>query len=123
MNTKSIETTIKGFYRYYIQLKSFHFFTNNYNHHKIVDEYLEKYNELYDKFIEVIFGSYGKIDDMKNYNLKIVTINDENILLHVDAFLEFIIDLREFYRGNGVLLTLCDEIQLETTKLVYLLKI
>jgi len=44
---------LKVFFEYQIQIKMFHFQTKSYAGHKSSDEYLQKVNDKFDKFMEV----------------------------------------------------------------------
>lgn len=111
-----------GFYSWFLHMKTYHFLTLNYNHHKIVDGYLSKYSDLYDQFMEVCMGHHGKVK-LTDFNLPISVINIENLYNHIDRFLTFLDGLKTVYAKYPDLLNIRDELEAETNQMVYLLRL
>ena len=122
MDTETQKGVVLGFFRWYIQMKSFHFVTKIYNRHYNVDNYLETYSKLYDKLVEVCMGHHHQVE-LGSYNLSIEHIDDSNVLQHIAKFLDFLNGLKVVYAENSDILNIRDEIEAETNKLVYLLKL
>ena len=76
---------VRTFFKFYIQLKSYHFMTRVYHKHENVDKFLEKYSDLYDKIVEVCIGHHG-IVSLCDYILEIKDINDDNVSDHINEF-------------------------------------
>lgn len=51
-------------------LKLFHFQTSQFSYHKITDDIIKEYDELFDKFWEVYQGIYGKLN-INNMNCQV----------------------------------------------------
>ena len=122
MDTEVQKRVVFGLFRWYIQMKSFHFMTKIYNRHYNVDQYLDAYSKLYDKLVEVCMGHHGQIH-LGDYQLTIENIDDGNVLDHVARFQEFLSSLKVVYAENSDILNIRDEIEAETAKLVYLLRL
>lgn len=121
MDAQTQRGVLLGFYRWFIQMKTYHFTTPNYNHHKIVDEYLSKYSDLYDAFMEVCMGKHQKVK-IGEFSLEIGEINENNLYKHIDGFIRFLSNLKEVYSEDADLLNIRDELEAETNRMVYLLR-
>ena len=122
MDLSTQKGVVLGLFRWYIQMKSFHFMTKIYNRHLNVDHYLDSYSKLYDKLVEACMGHHGQVQ-LGEYQLMIENIDDNNVLEHVNKFQEFLNSLKVVYANNSDILNIRDEIEAETAKLVYLLKL
>jgi DNA-binding ferritin-like protein len=113
---------VSTFFTFYLQMKTFHFQTESYNRHANVDAFLKEYSELYDRFVEVCMGRHGTIE-MGDYSLAIKSIDDDNVLEHVDTFLDFLDELRELYADYPDLLNIRDEMEAAVHVMVYKLNL
>lgn len=113
---------VLGLFRWYLQMKSYHFQTEIYNRHYNVDQYLEAYSKLYDTLVEACMGHHGRVH-LGDYQITIDSIDDNNVLDHVAKFQEFLTGLKVVYAENSDILNIRDEIEAETAKLVYLLQL
>ncbi len=114
---------VRTFFKFYIQLKSYHFMTRVYHKHENVDKFLEKYSELYDKIVEVCMGHHG-ILNLGDFTLEITNINDQNVSDHINNFKEIVIpNMRIIYNKNLDILNLLDEMEAELNKLQYQLSL
>jgi len=114
---------VRSFFKFYIQLKSYHFMTRVYHKHENVDKFLEKYSELYDKIVEVCMGHHG-ILNLGDFTLEITNINDINVSDHINNFKEIAIpNMRIIYQKNLDILNLLDEMEAELNKLQYQLSL
>jgi hypothetical protein len=105
-----------------IQIRTYHYTCTSYEHHLIVDEFLNSYLKNYDKFIEVSIGKFGKLN-LGDFNLKIKNITSQNINSFIDDFLEFLEILTKKYSNNNNLLSIRDEIENDTLIMRYKLSI
>ena len=122
MDSLTQKGVVLGFFKWFIQMKSFHFMTKIYNRHLNVDKYLEAFSGLYDKFVEACMGHHGQVE-LGSYQLEVGDIDDQNVFSYIDNFRDFLESLKVVYRENLDLLNIRDEMEAETAKLVYLLKL
>ncbi|NBP16848.1 hypothetical protein EBU95_21085 [bacterium] len=52
------------------QIKTFHWQTRSYAQHKTLDKAYDSLNDLFDEFVEVYLGRYGRDDTKKEYVVK-----------------------------------------------------
>ena len=100
---------VLGFFRWYVQMKAYHFMTKIYNRHYNVDQYLEVYSKLYDRLVETCMGHHGQIV-IGEAQITIEPIDDSNVLEHVAKFQEFLVGLRTVYNENSDILNIIDEL-------------
>lgn len=123
MNKTEQNDVVRAFFKFYIQLKSYHFMTRVYHKHDNVDKFLEKYSDLYDKIVEVCMGHHG-IVSLGDYILEIKDINDDNVSKHINEFKNLVItNMRLIYTTNPDILNILDEIEAEINKLQYQLSL
>jgi hypothetical protein len=118
MDKSNQKKVISSVLLFYIQMKTYHFMTKNYNRHVIVDDYLKLYSKQYDQLVEVLMTNYGRVE-MGDYSLNISKINDKNVLDCIGAFQKSIHTLREIYSNDHTILAISDEIAIEASKLLY----
>ena len=123
MDHTTQNSVVCSFFKFYIQLKSYHFMTRVYHKHENVDKFLEKYSHLYDKIVEVCMGHHGIIN-LGDFTLEISNISDENVSIHINNFKEIVIpNMRIIYNTNLDILNLIDEMEAELNKLQYQLSL
>jgi len=122
MNQKMQQTVLTAFYAYHLQLKTYHFQTKNYNKHYNIDGYITKVAELYDQIIEMCFGKHG-VPVLEEINIKIVPVNDDNILQIVEKFIELVKNLRNIYKDDSYILNILDELEGLTYQTIYKLRL
>ncbi len=110
---------VTAFFQHQLTMKMFHFQTKKYGAHKAADDYLDKYEENFDRFIEVWQGANGRISD-KQINMSFNTVTDENMATHLDAMINF---LGSLSNGNLTvdLAAIRDEMIADIQQLKYLL--
>lgn len=114
---------VRTFFKFYIQLKSYHFMTRIYHKHENVDKFLEKYSELYDKIVEVCMGHHGIIN-LGDFTIEIKDINDNNVSEHINEFSNIALsNMRAIYKDNSDILNIIDEMEAELNKLQYQLSL
>lgn len=114
-----MDELIKIFYSHQIVIKSLHFQTKKYGYHKACDEYLSKFSDLFDKFMETSQGYYGKMD-LTEIKLSITLYNDNNIDSYIEKFIKYV---NEIYSKTKVtcLQNILDEIAENAGQFRYLL--
>ena len=115
-----MEFLLKVFFEYQIQIKMFHFQTKTYAGHKSSDEYLQKVNDKFDKFMEVAQGIFGKFT-IANINIKATMMNDNNIIEHVDSFIHILKKTSGCYKDKSDLMNIRDDIIGDANQFKYLL--
>jgi len=114
---------VRTFFKFYIQIKSYHFMTRIYHKHENVDKFLEKYSELYDKIVEVCMGHHGIIN-LGDFTIEIKDINDNNVSDHINEFSNIALsNMRTIYKDNLDILNIIDEMEAELNKLQYQLSL
>jgi hypothetical protein len=61
MTLDQLSTTCELLFSHYIVMKMWHFQTESYSVHRATDQYLVRFNDFHDKFIETAQGIYGRI--------------------------------------------------------------
>jgi len=121
----SLETLMELFFQHYLVLKMYHFQTNLYGAHIASDAYLHDFLNLFDKFMEVAQGIYGKLNT-RGFTLKVRTIDDQTIDNYLADFVDMLQNLGSILDLNSEratdLLNLRDEMLASANQLVYLLK-
>jgi hypothetical protein len=117
------QTVYEKFMTLYVGLKGYHFTTKFFNRHKAIDDFMDHYSGLYDKFMESCMGHHGQMT-LHPYTLAIPTINDDTILEYLHYFLNFLRnDIGNNYRKYPDLINIRDEMTTEVEKLIYLLRL
>jgi hypothetical protein len=109
---------VEFFFEHQIIIKMFHFQTTQYGAHKASDEYLQKFLNNHDKFMEVAQGVYGKLE-LENIKLDI-DLHKNNITTHLDIFIKFLNLINKIEKNSG-LLTIKDEMLNDVNQFKYLL--
>lgn len=122
LNKNNCESILCKFFEHQIQIKMLHFQTKKYGFHKTLDEYLSKFNSLFDKFMEVCQGVIeGRLNNT-NININVSMVTDENIIYYIDSFIKVVlIDMIENFTDNKGLISIRDEMIAEAEQLKYLL--
>jgi hypothetical protein len=105
-----------------VQMRNYHYMTDSYEHHTIVDQFINEFTPLYDKFIEVSISLYGPLKNV-DYSLDIRRVTRKNIGNFIGLFSEFLTDIRNNYTDNSNLLSICDEIETHLDIMRYKLSI
>jgi hypothetical protein len=117
------QTVYEKFMTLYVGLKGYHFTTKIFNRHKAIDEFMENYSGLYDKFMESCMGHHGQMT-LQSYTLNVPVINDDTILEYLHHFLTFLRDdIGNHYRNYPDLINIRDEMTTEVERLIYLLRL
>lgn len=107
-------------FKHQIQLKMFHFQTKKYGAHKASDKYLDDFNTLFDKLMEVTQGIFGKVTTT-NININCEMLTDDNINEYLNKFVKTIRELDNPLSKYSELLNIRDEIIANANQLKYLL--
>lgn len=71
-------------------LKFSHWRTQSYSEHKALDEFIEKFLDNMDKFIEVWQGKYGRIDiKSKSIDTVVQKVNGKDLVRYLDVLIGF----------------------------------
>jgi hypothetical protein len=112
------------FLTFLIQLKIYHWQTFSYSQHKALGKSYENLDNLFDKFIEVYYGKYGKGDYSIVYNVNALSYKETDIKKELgNRKRELLSYLRnDLLQGSDSdLLNIVDEIESEVNHLQYLL--
>ena len=121
VNMADINKLCIDLFNHQIAMKLYHFQTVRYGAHKASDNYLEKYLNLMDRFMEVAQGIYGKIT-LKNYDIKGKSHDDTTIVGHLDGMINlWSTKIDTILNNHTDLATIRDELVSEANQLKYLL--
>jgi DNA-binding ferritin-like protein len=115
---------ITQFLAFLNQLKVFHWQTKSYAQHIALGEAYETLDELFDKFVEVYYGKYGRPEKEMEYGYKAYSYKLESVVSTIQEYKDTILaSLAEDLSSgsNSDLLNIKDEIESEINKLLYLL--
>ena len=99
--------------------KGLHWATNSYAKHMALDQAYDDFNEVFDKYVEVAIGIYGR---NSLYTTSIINelCSDESIYLKVsDEFLKCNKELEKINGSHSSLISLYDEIRAVQNQLLY----
>jgi len=66
-------------------LKIYHWNTKSYARHKASDEFIEKFDKLTDRFVEVYIGRYGRSAALsKDMNLELPALNEKAVVQYFE---------------------------------------
>lgn len=106
------------------QLKIFHWQTISYAEHKAFEKAYNNLDSLFDSFVEIYYGKYGRPTNSPQYNIKAEIYGGdikETIRGFRDQLIEELSNLLN--EKDKDLLNLKDEIEGEFNKLLYLLSL
>ena len=116
MNNMKLYTDF--FFKHQIIIKMFHFQTTSYGNHKASDEYLIKFLDNHDKFMEVAQGIYGKLNiDKLQLN---VNLYNNDLVTHLDIFIKFLNCINKMEKNTG-LISIKDDMLNDVNQFKYLL--
>lgn len=101
-------------------IKLFHFTTKYYGSHVASDRLYETFGKLFDKYVEVYQGKYGRIKKIED-KIKIRLISDKEIKVYCEGFLEKIHKIRKRMEKDNDLCNILDEIEAEVNRFLYLI--
>ncbi len=111
------------FYKHQLKINTYHFQTEYYGHHVASDEYLKKFRNNLDRFMEVAQGktSYGKIS-ITSVDISFDTISSKNIGYDLEDFITKIrSDIYPAIIEHADLTNIMDEIIADVNQFKYLL--
>ena len=115
---------ITQFLAFLNQLKVLHWQTRSHAEHIALGDAYETFDVLFDKFVEVYYGKYGRPEKEMEYGYKAYSYNSQSVTNTIQEYKDAIIaslgeDLAD--GSNNDLLNIKDEIEAEFNKLLYLL--
>jgi hypothetical protein len=104
------------------QLHIYHWQTPSYARHKASDDLLEKLSDFIDKFMEIYFGKYGKVNITVPINITLENMNDAQGVIYLDIMTTYFEDKLTTYLDakDTDLVNLRDEILAATKQAKYL---
>lgn len=121
--SKSAHVMIPVLFRFRQQLHVYHWQTTSYARHKASDELLGSLTGFIDKFMEIYFGKYGRVEFPAEVNIKIGNMSDEDGMKFLDEMIHYYIEVLPTYldpKNDTDLLNLRDEILGTTNQIKYL---
>lgn len=99
--------------------KGLHWATSSYAKHMALDQAYDDFNEVFDKYVEVAIGIYGR-DSLYTTSIINELCSDESIYLKVsDEFLKCNKELEKINDNHSSLISLYDEIRAIQNQLLY----
>lgn len=99
--------------------KGLHWATSSYAKHMALDQAYDDFNEVFDKYVEVAIGIYGR-DSLYTTSIINELCSDESIYLKVsDEFLKCNKELEKINGNHSSLISLYDEIRAIQNQLLY----
>lgn len=117
---KNLDIILQSLFKHQLQIKMFHFQTKKFGGHKASDDYLSKFENNLDEFMEVAQGHFGKLET-RTIEIAFDTLNDNNIIEALGDFINILKSLSGPLREYTDLLNLRDEMIGDASKLRYLL--
>ena len=115
---------ITQFLSFLNHLKILHWQTKSYAQHKALGKAYETLDELFDKFVEVYYGKYGRPEKEMEYSFKTYSYRADNVISGIQEYKDAIMSslAQDLSSGsNNDLLNIKDEIEGEINRLLYLL--
>lgn len=113
------------FFEMLINIKFAHLMTTSFAKHKATDELYEEYNELYDKFLEVYLGKYGRptLNDKQFVEYK--NMSDEHFVIYLKRNVKILeTDIFQYIKREDTdLLSIIDDFKTIIHKTLYLLEL
>lgn len=108
------------FFKHQLKIKTFHFQTKSYGAHKAADEYLSKFGNKMDRFMEAAQGKteFGRLN-LKTIKFDTDTLTDDTIVSDLDCFIGKIIGFK--LGTHSDLISIRDDILLDINQFKYLL--
>lgn len=123
--TKKQTPIFNIFFDMLINVKFAHLMTTSFAKHKATDELYEEYNELYDKFLEVYLGKYGRPVMNEKYSVEYKNMTDEQFVLYLKKNVKILeIEIFQYIKKeDSDLLSIIDDFKTTIYKTLYLLEL
>jgi hypothetical protein len=110
------------FFSHQVSMKYYHFNTDKYGAHKAADEYLDKFNGNFDKFMEILSGASNKKVPVTKKSIEISSINDNNIFVYLQEYHDIFKKIKEVIKEDS-LVTVIDDMINDLNQFKYLLQL
>lgn len=113
------------FFDILINVKFAHLMTTSFAKHKATDGLYEEYNELYDKFLEVYLGKYGRPVINEKHSIEYKNMSDEQFVAYLKKNVKiFENDIFQYIKKeDSDLLSIIDDMKTTIYKTLYLLEL
>lgn len=101
------------------QLKIDHWQTKSHAEHIALGEAYSSLDDLFDKFVEVMYGRVGTPDDTITYSIKLDSYNSNMVATYTRMREQVITYLNTITAGFDMLKNIQDEIEAEFDRLIY----
>lgn len=114
--------SFKPFFLFLNTIKTLHWITKSYAHHKILDDAYSDFSDKIDEFVESVIG-LNAVSIFKDMNLVITIPQPEEDIVNVfeSAFNDFNTDIRKYINSSEIE-SLADDLTNIANKTIYLLK-
>lgn len=114
--------SFKPFFLFLNYIKTLHWITKSYAHHKILDEAYSDFSDKIDEFVESVIG-LNNVSNFKNLDLSITIPSEEDDIVATfeSTFNNFNTSIRK-YANSSELESLIDDMSNIANKTIYLLR-
>ena len=122
MNLQSLDSFLPQMFEHQIQIKMLHFQTKRFGWNKALDDYLDKFNQNFDRLMESAQGVTQTRLNAQNININVQMLQDN--MTSINELNNFMIILQHNISNctqDLGLLAIRDEMVAELNKLIYLL--
>lgn len=111
------------FFEMLINIKVAHLMTTSFAKHKATNSLYDDINRLYDKFLEVYIGKYGRQNFKSTQTIAYKHLTDDKFLEYLKQLIKYFnVDILKILdKTDTDLLTIIDEIKISLNRTVYLL--
>lgn len=113
------------FFDILVNVKFAHLMTKSFAKHKATDKLYDEFNDLYDKFLEVYLGKYGRPVVNDKYTIEYSNMSDDQFVTYLKKNVKILEnDIFMFIKkDDSDLLSIIDDFKAAIHKTIYLLEL
>jgi len=85
----NINEMVTELFRYKNQVHIYHWQTKSYARHKAADQLLENLTDFIDKFMEIYFGKYGRVNYPSKSNIVVGNMSDDEAVAFLNEMVDY----------------------------------
>lgn len=122
MSQETINKIVKLFFSVQLHVKLYHWNTTSYARHKATDQFLEKFSDNIDKFVEVFIGRFIIKPNIEGIKIEQTFLTDSGIVNLLNSAKEALEGLDNIIKASD-LINIRDEIIADINQTLYLLRL